>query len=117
MTLEQKLKHLRKQTGVTQIEFALKCGFPPRQYQKYESSEQVPGTRKLYKICEILNVPMEYLLNDSMEAMDIVVLNTISNMTKVMMMYNTVLSETQFSQITTHEKEKERKCKDAKIWK
>lgn len=117
MTLEQKLKHLRKQTGVTQIEFALKCGFPPRQYQKYESGEQVPGTRKLYKICEILNVPIEYLLNDNMEAMDIVVLNTISNMTKVMMMHNTVLSETQFSQITTHEKEKERKCNDAKIWK
>lgn len=117
MTLEQKLKYLRKQTGVTQIEFALKCGFPPRQYQKYESGEQVPGTRRLYEICEILNVPMEYLLNDNMGAMDIVVLNTISNMTKVMIMYNSTLSETQFSQIVTHEKEKERKCNDVKVWK
>lgn len=98
MTLAQKLKQLRTQTGITQVDFAIKCGFPPRQYQKYESGVQMPGTRKLYKICSVLNVPMEYLLNDNMADVDIVTLNAISNVNKVLILYNAELSEKQFGQ-------------------
>lgn len=68
MKLCEKIKEARKQAGLTQDEFAKAIGVSLRTVTNYETGERYPKKRETYyKIAEVLNVDVNYLLTDDEE--------------------------------------------------
>lgn len=64
----EKLKKLRKEKKLSQEEFAKLIGVTKRTVQNYENSNMYPKKREIYyKIAEILDVDINYLLTEDEE--------------------------------------------------
>lgn len=60
--IKQRLRELRKSTGLTQQQIADKAGIGFRTYQDYELGRRTPNAVFLGKLAEAFNVPSDYLL-------------------------------------------------------
>lgn len=65
MQFGEKLKQLRTQHNMTQVDLAAKLGVTPRTLQNYENGKMYPKQTALFgKIAELFNVKTDYLLTD-----------------------------------------------------
>lgn len=62
MTLGYKIKLLRKENGLTQLELGDKLGLSKANISKYESNVHEPSIETLNKLSDIFNVSVDYLL-------------------------------------------------------
>lgn len=60
----QKLRHLRKERGYTQQEFAEKLGISASAVGMYEQGRRKPDQNTLYRMGKLLNVSVDYLLSE-----------------------------------------------------
>lgn len=63
MDIGRRIKELRKNEGLTQIEFADKAGIAVNSLRLYESGKRQPRLDQLGKIASALNVTVSYLTN------------------------------------------------------
>ena len=66
-TFGMKLREERKKRSMTQTDFAKKIGVSLRMVGEYESGKRRPHRNKMKEYAEILEVPYEYLSDDSFE--------------------------------------------------
>ena len=64
MKLDEKLVHLRKEKGLTQLELAEAVNVSRQAVSKWESGGGMPSTENLRGLSELYGVPVDYLLND-----------------------------------------------------
>lgn len=64
MELREKLIHLRKQNGLSQLELAEKLNVSRQAISKWEVGATAPSTENLKCLGELYKVPLEDLLND-----------------------------------------------------
>lgn len=64
MTLDEKLIHLRKEKGMTQLELSEAVEVSRQAVSKWESGSALPSTEKLRSLSELYGVSADYLLND-----------------------------------------------------
>lgn len=70
MEFSERLKELRKQAGLTQVELAGKLGIVQSSYADWERGKKKPTQENLVKIAQILNVTVDYLVGNSEEKSD-----------------------------------------------
>ena len=70
MEFSERLKKLRKQTGLTQVDVAVKLGISQQAYGSWERGVKKPTQENLVKIAQILNVSVDYLVGNSEEKSD-----------------------------------------------
>lgn len=71
MTLAEKLKEARRQSGLSQEQLAEKLSVSRSAIAKWESGKGMPDVENLKATAKLLNVSVDYLLNDG-EAKDII---------------------------------------------
>ena len=64
MTLADKLKEARKNAGLTQVELAEKLCVSRQAITKWESGKGIPDVENLKNIANVLNVSIDFLLDD-----------------------------------------------------
>lgn len=64
MKLDEKLVHLRKEKGLTQLELAEAVNVSRQAVSKWESGSGIPSTENLRGLSELYGVPVDYLLNE-----------------------------------------------------
>ena len=64
MTLNEKLAHLRKKEGLSQIEVSEKLAVSRQAVSRWESGESRPSTDNLQALCKLYHVPLDHLLDD-----------------------------------------------------
>lgn len=64
MTLANKLKEARKNVGLTQVELADKLCVSRQAITKWESGKGIPDVENLKMISKVLNVSIDFLLDD-----------------------------------------------------
>lgn len=62
-----KIYNARKRAGLKQIEVCTKLGIGQSTYSKIESGKQSITLDKLYKLCDIVNVSIYYLLDSGID--------------------------------------------------
>lgn len=67
MEFSERLKDLRKQAGLTQVDVAEKLGISQPAYASWERGAKKPTQENLVKIAQILNVSVDYLVGNSNE--------------------------------------------------
>lgn len=67
MEFSERLKDLRKQAGLTQVDVAEKLGISQPAYASWERGAKKPTQENLVKIAQILNVSVDYLVGNSDE--------------------------------------------------
>ncbi len=67
MKLDEKLVHLRKEKGLTQLELAEAVMVSRQAVSKWESGGGMPSTENLRNLSELYGVSVDYLLNESYE--------------------------------------------------
>lgn len=67
MEFSERLKDLRKQAGLTQVDVAEKLGISQPAYASWERGVKKPTQENLVKIAQILNVSVDYLVGNSNE--------------------------------------------------
>ncbi|MCY7010248.1 helix-turn-helix domain-containing protein [Streptococcus vestibularis] len=70
MEFSERLKELRKQAHLTQVELASKLGIVQSSYADWERGKKKPTQDNLVKIAQILNVSVDYLVGNSEEKND-----------------------------------------------
>lgn len=70
MEFSERLKNLRRQAGLTQVEVAEKLGISQPAYASWERGVKKPTQDNLVKIAQILNVSVDYLVGNSEEKLD-----------------------------------------------
>ena len=65
MEFSERLKKLRKQTQLTQVDVAEKLGISQPAYASWERGVKKPTQENLIKIAQILNVSVDYLVGNS----------------------------------------------------
>lgn len=70
MEFSERLKELRKQAHLTQVELASKLGIVQSSYADWERGKKKPTQENLVKIAQILNVSVDYLVGNSEEKAD-----------------------------------------------
>lgn len=70
MEFSERLKNLRKQAHLTQVDVAEKLGISQPAYASWERGAKKPTHDNLVKIAQILNVSVDYLLGNSEEKSD-----------------------------------------------
>ena len=70
MEFSERLKELRKQAHLTQVELASKLGIVQSSYADWERGKKKPTQENLIKIAQILNVSVDYLVGNSEEKND-----------------------------------------------
>ena len=70
MEFSERLKDLRKQAGLTQVDVAEKLGISQPAYASWERGVKKPTQENLVKIAQILNVSVDYLVGNSEEKTD-----------------------------------------------
>lgn len=68
--LGEKLRHLRKERGLTQQELAEKVMVAPSTIGMYEQGRREPDTATLSKLSQVLHVSVDYLLSEGQEDAD-----------------------------------------------
>ncbi|MGI6573355.1 MAG: helix-turn-helix domain-containing protein [Fermentimonas sp.] len=71
MDLGSIIKSIRKQKGLTQIEFASFCGITQTYLSQIESNRKEPNLSTLKRISNSLNIPLPILFFLSMTAEDV----------------------------------------------
>lgn len=64
MKLDEKLIHLRKEKGLTQLELAEAVKVSRQAVSKWESGGGIPSTENLKGLSELYGVSVDYLLNE-----------------------------------------------------
>lgn len=64
MRLDEKLIHLRKEKGLTQLELAEAVKVSRQAVSKWESGGGIPSTENLRSLSELYEVSVDYLLNE-----------------------------------------------------
>lgn len=70
MEFSERLKDLRNQAGLTQVDVAEKLGISQPAYASWERGVKKPTQENLVKIAQILNVSVDYLVGNSEEKAD-----------------------------------------------
>lgn len=70
MEFSERLKDLRKQAGLTQVDVAEKLGISQPAYASWERGVKKPTQENLVKIAQILNVSVDYLVGNSEDKTD-----------------------------------------------
>ena len=70
MEFSERLKELRRQVGLTQVDVAEKLGISQPAYASWERGIKKPTQENLVKIAQILNVSVDYLVGNSEEKSD-----------------------------------------------
>ncbi|ODJ78092.1 helix-turn-helix domain-containing protein [Streptococcus pneumoniae] len=70
MEFSKRLKKLRKQAQLTQVDVAEKLGISQPAYASWERGIKKPTQENLVKIAQILNVSVDYLVGNSEEKSD-----------------------------------------------
>lgn len=70
MEFSERLKDLRKQAELTQVDVAEKLGISQPAYASWERGVKRPTQENLVKIAQILNVSVDYLVGNSEEKAD-----------------------------------------------
>ncbi|PCR82270.1 transcriptional regulator [Streptococcus salivarius] len=70
MEFSERLKELRKQAHLTQVELASKLGIVQSSYADWERGKKKPTQDNLVKIAQVLNVSVDYLVGISEEKSD-----------------------------------------------
>ena len=70
MEFSERLKDLRKQAGLTQVDVAEKLGISQPAYASWERGVKKPTQENLVKIAQVLNVSVDYLVGNSEEKSD-----------------------------------------------
>lgn len=70
MEFSERLKDLRKQAELTQVDVAEKLGISQPAYASWEHGVKKPTQENLVKIAQVLNVSVDYLLGNSEEKVD-----------------------------------------------
>ena len=70
MEFSERLKNLRKQAHLTQVDVAEKLGISQQAYASWERGVKKPTQENLVKIAQILNVSIDYLVGNSEEKSD-----------------------------------------------
>ena len=70
MEFSERLKELRKQAHLTQVELAGKLGIVQSSYADWERGRKKPTQDNLVKIAQVLNVSVDYLVGNSEEKAD-----------------------------------------------
>ena len=67
MEFSERLKNLRKQARLTQVDVAGKLGISQQAYASWERGIKKPTQENLVKISQVLNVSIDYLVGNSDE--------------------------------------------------
>lgn len=67
MAFAERLKELRKQAHLTQVELAKRLGIGQPSYADWERGKKKPTQENLVKISQVLNVSIDYLVGNSYE--------------------------------------------------
>lgn len=70
MAFAERLKELRKQAHLTQVELAKRLGIGQSSYADWERGKKKPTQDNLVKIAQVLNVSVDYLVGNSEERID-----------------------------------------------
>ena len=70
MVFAERLKELRKQAHLTQVELAKRLGIGQSSYADWERGKKKPTQENLVKIAQILDVSIDYLVGNSEEKSD-----------------------------------------------
>lgn len=70
MEFSERLKELRKQAHLTQVELAGKLGIVQSSYADWERGKKKPTQENLVKIAQVLSVSIDYLVGNSEEKSD-----------------------------------------------
>ena len=70
MAFAERLKELRKQAHLTQVELAKRLGIGQSSYADWERGKKKPTQENLVKIAKVLNVSIDYLVGNSEEESD-----------------------------------------------
>lgn len=70
MEFSERLKTLRKEAGLTQVDVAEKLGISQPAYASWERGVKKPTQENLVKIAHILDVSIDYLVGNSVEKSD-----------------------------------------------
>lgn len=70
MEFSERLKKLRKDTGLTQVDVASKLGISQQAYASWERGIKKPTQENLVRIAQILNVSVDYLVGNLQETSD-----------------------------------------------
>ena len=70
MEFSERLKDLRKQAGLTQVDVAEKLGISQPAYASWERGVKKPTQENLVKIAKIFNVSLDSLLDNKVEQED-----------------------------------------------
>lgn len=70
MAFAERLKGLRKQAHLTQVELAKRLGIGQSSYADWERGKKNPTQENLIKLAQILNVSVDYLVGNSEEKSD-----------------------------------------------
>ena len=70
MSFAVRLKELRKQAHLTQVELAKRLGIGQSSYADWERGKKKPTQENLVKIAQVLNVSVDYLVGNSEEKSD-----------------------------------------------
>lgn len=71
MEFSERLKDLRKQAGLTQVDVAERLGISQPAYASWERGVKKPTQDNLVKIAQILSVSVDYLLGNSEEVVEL----------------------------------------------
>lgn len=69
MEFSERLKTLRKEAGLTQVDVAEKLGISQPAYASWERGVKKPTQDNLVKIAKVLNVSVDYLVGNSQETL------------------------------------------------
>lgn len=70
MEFSERLKKLRKDAGLTQVDVSSKLGISQPAYASWERGVKKPTQENLVKIAQVLNVSVDYLVGNSEEKLD-----------------------------------------------
>lgn len=70
MAFAERLKELRKEGHLTQVELAKRLGIGQSSYADWERGKKNPTQENLVKIAQILDVSIDYLVGNSEEKSD-----------------------------------------------
>ena len=70
MAFAGRLKELRKEANLTQVELAKRLGIGQSSYADWERGKKKPTQENLVKIAQVLNVSIDYLVGNSEEKSD-----------------------------------------------
>lgn len=65
MAFAERLKELRKEGHLTQVELAKRLGIGQSSYADWERGKKNPTQENLIKIAQFFNVPLDYLVGNS----------------------------------------------------